>query len=158
MRSIGTLRFLRESYLHLDKNLRFKHRSKGFGMIEVVVSILILAMISLSLVPVLVQSLRVSQLNSDLVSGNQFVADELDQLSFNVATCSDLMFWVFDKSPSVRVFSSGITVVANIIPVDWEDCYGLLYPASVNVLVSLEDIESGDIVSSAYTLVNLGSE
>lgn len=127
-------------------------------MIEVVVSILILAAISLSLVPVLVQSLRVSQLNSNLVSGNQVVSDELDQLSSNVTTCSDLMFWVFDKSPSVRVFSSGLTVVANIIPVDWQDCYGLLYPATVNVLVRLEDIESGDLVSSAYTLVNLGSE
>ena len=155
MRTFG---FLRESYLHLFKNLMPNHYAKGFGMIEVVVSILILAVISLSLAPVLVQSLRVSQLNSTLVSGNQFVADELDQLSCNVATCSDLMFWVFDKSPSVRVFSSGITVVANIIPVDWEDCYGLLYPASVNVLVRLEDIESGDVVSSAYTLVNLGSE
>jgi prepilin-type N-terminal cleavage/methylation domain-containing protein len=135
-----------------------KRRSQGFGMIEVVVSILILAVISLSLVPVLVQSLRVSQLNSNLVAGNQFAADELDQLSSNVGTCSDLMFWVFDKSPSVRVFSSGITVEANLVPVDWDDCYGLLYPASVNVLVRLEDIESGDIVSSAYTLVNLGSE
>jgi type II secretory pathway pseudopilin PulG len=134
------------------------HHAKGFGMIEVVVSILILAAISLSLVPVLVQSLRVSQLNSNLVSGNQVVSDELDQLSSNVTTCSDLMFWVFDKSPSVRVFSSGLTVVANIIPVDWQDCYGLLYPATVNVLVRLEDIESGDLVSSAYTLVNLGSE
>jgi type II secretory pathway pseudopilin PulG len=140
------------------KSMDSGHYSKGFGMIEVVVSILILAAISLSLVPVLVQSLRVSQLNANLVSGNQFVSDELDQLSSNVTTCSDLMFWVFDKAPTVRVLNTGKTVTAIISPVDWEDCFGLIYPASVNVLIRVEDVESGDLVSSAYMLVDVGAD
>lgn len=132
--------------------------SYGFGMIEVVVSILLLAVLSLTLVPVLAQSIRISQLNSRIASASQLVSVELHQLNSNVSTCNDLMTWIYDRTATLKTISTGETLQANVSADGWQDCFGLDYPAAISVRVSVNNLATGDLVSSAYSLVNLDSE
>jgi type II secretory pathway pseudopilin PulG len=51
----------------------------GFGLVEIVVSMFILALLALSLLPLLVQGVRVAAFNSTQASANRMVHDRIEQ-------------------------------------------------------------------------------
>jgi type II secretory pathway pseudopilin PulG len=60
----------------------------GFGMIEVVVSMLMIALLAIAVLPVLIQGLRVSADNSTLATATQILNDKLEAARSIAPQCS----------------------------------------------------------------------
>ena len=60
----------------------------GFGMVEVVVSMFLLAVIAMAILPVIVSSLKASEKNISLTTGTQLVSEQMDVARGLATTCA----------------------------------------------------------------------
>lgn len=65
-----------------------KHDEAGFGLVEIIVSMFLLALLAASFLPILVQGLTTSVRNSTIATGSQIVAQQLDEVRALASTCS----------------------------------------------------------------------
>lgn len=61
---------------------------EGFGLIEIVVSMFMLALLAIAFAPLLIQSLRVSAENSTVATATQLVNDRMQIAQANGPSCS----------------------------------------------------------------------
>ncbi|MDJ0347747.1 hypothetical protein [Cryobacterium sp. PH29-G1] len=121
-------------------------REAGFGMIEIVVSMLLLSLLAIAFLPMLVTSLRVSVSNTSLTSATQLVASEMENIRSLGTTCSDLALYasvppaVFD--PDGRALQAHLHVT----------CSGT-YPDIAPVRVYVTEISTGTTLAEATTSV-----
>src|SRR5690606_14819869 len=74
-------------------SLDSKNRSDaGFGLVEIVVSMLILGLIAISFLPLLIQGVKVAAQNRVLATATQIVNDELEQAR-SLGTCDELVLF-----------------------------------------------------------------
>jgi type II secretory pathway pseudopilin PulG len=61
---------------------------RGFGVIEIVVSMFLLGLLAIATLPLLMQSMIVASNNSRIVTATQVVAQQLQQLTNSGSSCS----------------------------------------------------------------------
>lgn len=66
----------------------------GFGIIEIILSMFLLALIAMAFLPLLMQSLRVSVSNSTLATATQLVAQQMEELRALDPTCTTIQTYV----------------------------------------------------------------
>lgn len=69
----------------------------GLGLVEIVVSMFMLALISVALLPLLVQGLQVSVKNATVATASQLVGQQLDQVRALARNCATIS--TFDDAP-----------------------------------------------------------
>lgn len=117
----------------------------GFGLIEIVISMFLLALLSLALLPLLVQGLTQSKANATLATATQLVNDQIE-LVRSKTKCSTLV-GATSSVPAPQGVALTITrTVGGTCPLTG-------YPITVPVGVTVTRTDTGAVVSSASTLV-----
>jgi len=62
----------------------------GFGIVEIVVSMFLIAILAIAFLPLLIQSLRISAVNATMATATQLVDRELEQFRNVAPTCAAL--------------------------------------------------------------------
>ena len=118
---------------------------EGFGMVEVLVSMLILAILSLALLPVLIMGLKQSASNSTLAAATQLVNDRiraaqaLGPVCTSVATAAGIMNLTDPRGAELQA-----TTVVGSCPTG---------VGTVSVTTTVVRVDTGDTLASATTLV-----
>lgn len=128
-------------------------RDAGLGIIEIMISMMLLAILAVAVLPVLVQGLRTSSSNATLATASQFAGQELDSVRTLSADCATVSS--FDDGPS------RVTADARGIPLEIRRSVGAC-PAAVDypgvVSVSIEVTRVGaptSVLARGTTLVLL---
>ena len=117
---------------------------RGFGLIEIVVAMFLLAIVSLSVLPLLVQGLKLSAANATLANATQ-LANQQMELVRSQSLCSAIV------PASFMVTTQGVTLkVSRTISAS---CPAFGYPITVPVSVSVTRTDTNAIIASASTLV-----
>ena len=70
----------------------------GFGLIEIVISMFLLAVLAMAFLPLLVQSLKQSAANATLVTATQLVNERLELVQSAGGTCSSIGAFAVDST------------------------------------------------------------
>lgn len=76
----------------------------GFGLVEILVSMVLLGVVAVSFLPVLIDSLTVSARNVTTATATQLVNDQLDDAVATVSSCAELK--AFLKETPAKVMDS----------------------------------------------------
>ena len=122
-------------------------REAGFGMIEIVVSMLLLSLLAIAFLPMLVTSLRVSVSNTTLASATQLVATQMDGMRSVGTNCANL------ATRANRVLDEFGSPGRKLQPaVDVINCPAAGgYPTTVPVHVSVTEVSAGRVLAEATT-------
>jgi len=118
-----------------------RRREAGFGLIEIVVAMFLLALLAVAFLPLLVQGITQSSANATLAEATQLVNREMENARAQT-TCSGLTAEPIPDNDS-------LSVTRNVDLCDPD----ALYPITVAVEVSVARTDTGALVSSATTLI-----
>ena len=118
---------------------------KGFGLVEIVVSMLILALLSMALLPVLVQGLQQSVTNSTLATATQLANDRIRAAQAQAPVCANV-----GTTAGVKTLTDdhGVPLKATTTVGSCPTGTG-----TVSVSVSVIRSDSGKVLTTASTLV-----
>ncbi|GAA1687827.1 hypothetical protein GCM10009792_04510 [Microcella alkalica] len=119
----------------------------GFGLVEVVVSMFLLALLSVAFLPLLIESLRVQVLNSKVATANQVLSEQLDAIALVDRTCA--AFDAFRSAPVADVTDGRGTVYRASRAVT--GCTPASYPAPVTVVLTVTVVGDASIRAQATT-------
>jgi prepilin-type N-terminal cleavage/methylation domain-containing protein len=121
-------------------------RDRGFGLVEVLVSMMLLALLAVAILPALVGSLKNSAMNATLATATGLVNQQLENARAHApSTCSSLAASDFTVTDSRGV----VLKVARTVPA----CPASGYPRAISVSVAVTRAATGAAVSSVSTLV-----
>lgn len=119
----------------------------GFGLVEIVVSMFLLALLAVAFLPLLIESLRVSVTNSKVATANQILSEQLDAIALVPRTCA-----AFDAFESVAIPTvtdeRGAVYQADR---DVTGCTPASYPAPVTVVLTVSVVGDTSIGARATT-------
>ena len=119
----------------------------GFGLVEIVVAMFLLALLAIAFLPFLVQGITQSSANGTLAAATQLVNREVENARAQTA-CSDLTADTFtvdnDRGVTLRVTRT----VGTSCPTA-----ATSYPITVPMAVAVARTDTGALVSSAKTLI-----
>lgn len=118
---------------------------EGFGLIEIVISMMLLAILATALVPVLVQGLQQAVSNATLASATQLANEKIEQAR-SWKTCADAVGSNTSVTESHGVVLTVATTVGACAP-------SAENPVSVPVTVVVTRGDTGVIVTTTKTLV-----
>lgn len=136
-------------------NLLDSDSDEGFGLVEIVVSMLILGLLAISFLPLLIQGVKVTAQNRVLATATQVVNDEFEYAR-SLEVCDLLEAWGADtSSPNpdyevTRQVEHPGDALADPCTID--------YPGVLRVTVVVEDAGDDTELVSATTLVLVRSE
>ena len=119
----------------------------GFGMIEIVVSMLLLSLLAIAFLPMLVTSLRVSVSNATLASATQLVATQMENIRSIGTTCAPLRSHA--ATPPAAFDPDGRALQPSFDPITCP----LTYPATVPVHVFVTEVSTNEILAEATTSI-----
>jgi len=125
-----------------------EHRAasdEGFGLIEIVVAMLILAVLSLSALPVLIGSMRLTALDSSVTTATGMVSEQMTLARAQTATCAALTTFAAVAVPTVTDGAVAKTITCPAT-----------YPDTVTFTVKVTVSGSGNTVATATTLIYAG--
>jgi len=125
----------------------------GFTLIEVLVSMLILAIIALALIPAFISQMRATSTNTTIATASQLAGQQIDAAQSLAATCAALQAYQSQTVAAV-IDARGVTLQAQrtvSLP-----CPST-YPATIKVKVSVTTSGSASSLATATTLVLLKS-
>lgn len=125
---------------------RIRESEDGLGLIEIVVSMFLLALTALALLPLLIQGVQASAKNSTTASATQLVSQQVEQARQAATTCQ-----------SLRTF--GLAAVASVTdprgvvlqPVRTVGTCPASYPGTVTFTASVTS--DGDTLATATTRI-----
>ena len=119
------------------------HDDEGFSLIEIVVSMFLIAFLAMAFAPVLVQSMKTSVRNTTIATGTQLLNRELDRLRTTPAFCDAVTgFGAAAVAPTTD--SRGVAFQ----PARQVGACPANYPGVVRVTIS---ISTADVASTALT-------
>ena len=130
----------------------------GFGMIEVVISMFLLSLLSVSFIPLLVNSIKSTGKNTTIATATQIVNQEIEGAravrspTSTTPSCLDITSFLNVTLASVTD-PRGVTLLPNW---DTPTCPAS-YPGVVRARVSVTRSSSTDIVAQAVTLIYVAS-
>lgn len=119
----------------------------GFGLVEIVVSMFLLALLAVAFLPLLIDSLRVSVANSKVATANQILSEQLDKIALVDRTCA--AFAAFDSETIATVTDERGTVYQAARTVT--GCPPASYPASVTITLTVSVVGDSTIGARATT-------
>lgn len=119
----------------------------GFGLVEIVVSMFLLALLSVAFLPLLIESLRVSVTNSKVATANQILSEQLDAIALIDRTCA--AFNTFESVAIQTVTDARGTVYQ--ADRDVTGCTPASYPAPVTIVLTVSIVGEPTIGSRATT-------
>ena len=130
-------------------------RDRGLGLVEILVAMLLLAILSVSFLPVLITGLQLAVRTSQNNTATQLVNEQLDRLAAVDATCTALTTYASEVVPTVTDERGVDYVVDRITP----GCAAGTYPRVVNVQleVSINDGSGREIVVDSAFLLRAAS-
>jgi prepilin-type N-terminal cleavage/methylation domain-containing protein len=118
----------------------------GFSLIEIMVSMLLLAVLAVAILPTLVGSLKNAAMNATLATATGLVNQQLESARSHIpSTCRSLVASDFTLTDSRGVEMRVARTVAS--------CPAAGYPRAISVTVAVTRVDSGAAISSAGTLV-----
>ena len=136
----------------MKKKLDEGYADLGFGMIEIVVSMFLLALLSLAFLPMLVQGMKQSTSNANLAAASQLVNNEIE-LARSRTSCSSLTSTSFSVINPNGVTLNVVRTVDGTCPAPTVAPASPVYPIAVPLTVTVSRADTGAVVSSAKTLI-----
>jgi prepilin-type N-terminal cleavage/methylation domain-containing protein len=124
----------------------------GFGLIEIIVSMFLLALLAAAFLPVLMTALTTSVRNSTIATANQLVGQQLDELRLLASNCVDVS--AFDDAVIASTTDERGTVYQ---PFREVAACPAVYPGTVEVRAWVTENGATDALTDATTLVYLES-
>ena len=123
----------------------------GFGMIEIVVSMFLIALIAIAFIPVLIQGVRISVANTSVATATQLVSQDMERARARGTNCAELRTFA-DEVLSPVVDKRGVSFQADRDPIT---CTGTSadYPKTVPFRVVVTETGSSVVLASAATLL-----
>lgn len=124
----------------------------GFSLVEIVVAMFILALVAVSLAPMLVSALKQTASNAIFTQATHLISQQMDAARTQAATCSALTAYANSTLP-VTATAQGVTlnVVRNL------GVCPSSYPGTVRFTVSVSRTDTNGILASATTLIYVQS-
>lgn len=131
-----------------DENRR--EPDAGFGLVEIVISMFLLAVLAVAFLPLLIDALRATVRNATTATATQIVSEQLDSLSLLPRTCAALVAF---EGASVPTLTDERGTVYTAVR-DIATCPSSGYPIAVNVTVSVTaDTQPNLLVQSRTTVI-----
>ena len=128
---------------------------RGFGVVEVVVSMLLLGLIAVAFLPLLIKSLQVSVANATTATASQLVSGHMEQARAAGDTCSAITAYAGSTLPQV-VDSRGVRYqTTRTIEPDPCPATVAAYPTTIRVIVSVAVVGSPVSPATATSLIFL---
>jgi type II secretory pathway pseudopilin PulG len=124
----------------------------GFGLVEIIISLFILAMIALALLPLLVQGIKTSAKTATVATAVQLVQDQLTQARSVSATCSAVA--------SLAATTITATTDSRGVPLQVSHSAGTCptsFPGTISFTASVTRTDTNAVVSTASTYIYVGS-
>ncbi|MBC7724511.1 MAG: type II secretion system protein [Burkholderiaceae bacterium] len=121
----------------------------GFGLVEIIVSMFLLGLLAVTFLPLLVQALRVTAVNDNLVAASQLVATRFEQLRAVGTDCADLKALAASPVPVSDVDGHPLQTTVSAIQCPAAGAF----PATVAVRVAVTDLAGSHVVVESSTLV-----
>ncbi len=125
----------------------------GFGLVEIIVSMFLLALLAAAFLPILVQGLTTSVRNATIATGSQIVAQQLDELRTLDITCTAVS--TFDDISILATTDERGTVFQSFREVATCSTDPVDYPTVVEVRAWVTENGAVDALTEAITLVYL---
>lgn len=122
----------------------------GFGLVEIVVSMFILAVIAIAFLPLLIQGIKVAADNRTLATATQLIHDQIEQARA-MGTCDSLASF----GASVSQPNANFTLtrgVEHFTDSSLDPC-AIVYPGVVKLTLSVTEAGSAEVIVEATTLV-----
>ena len=127
----------------------YRASERGFGMVEIIVSMFLLTVMGLALLPLITQALQASIANSTLATATQLVVREMEDMRSRGSTCATVRAFAAASRP---VFDpNGQPLQPRIDPIVCPAASA--YPTTVAVHVTVTDVRADSLVAEARTLV-----
>jgi len=129
---------------------------RGFSLIEIVVSMFLLALLVISFAPVLINTLKLTARNATIATATQIVSQQIEAVravrssTATVPSCDDIRQFLLVTQPPV-VDPRGVTLTAG-----WDTfttCTASVSPGFVRVKVSVTQAGYSTATASASTLI-----
>ena len=117
---------------------------RGFGLIEIVVAMFLLAIVTLAVLPLLVQGLKLSASNATVAAASQLANQQVELLR-SKSLCGDI-------APATTT-ATAQGVVLQISRTVGTTCPLLGYPITVPVSVSVTRTDTSVVVATVNTLI-----
>lgn len=122
----------------------------GFGLVEIVISMFLLALLAVAFLPLLIDALRASARNATAATATQLVSEQLDAVSLLPRTCSALAAFESAAVPTVTDARGTVYTPHR----DAAACPASGYPVAVSVRVWVTaDSSSSLLIESATTVI-----
>jgi type II secretory pathway pseudopilin PulG len=120
-------------------------------MVEIVVSMFLIALIAIAFIPVLIQSMRISVVNTSIATATQLVTQNMEEARSRGTNCADLKAFT-DQALSPVVDKRGVSFQTKRDPII---CSGTSadYPKTVPFRVKVTETGSSAELASATTLL-----
>lgn len=134
-----------------SRNENARASNDGFGMIEIVVSMFLLSLIAMALIPVLIQGMRVSVLNTTVATATQILSRDIEEARARGTNCADLLsFSIAPVTPIVD--GRGGAFEVHRTPVVCPAA-GEVMPTTVTFSVSVTRVGDAAELAGATTLI-----
>lgn len=122
--------------------------SSGFGLIEIVVSMFLFALLAVAFLPLLIDALRATVRNATIATATQIMSEQLDTITLVPRTCEAFESWEAEPLP-VTVDSRGSEFQPQRAVTG---CEPGSYPAAVTIIISVSVAPDADIRVESTTL------
>lgn len=129
-------------------------REEGFGLVEIIISMFLLALLSVAFLPLLIDSLRVTVRNATAATATQFASEQLDAVSLVARNCDALAVFESASIPPVTDARGTIYTATRAVAA----CPTSGYPAAVEVTVSVTADSAPTLVIESTTTVIVESD
>jgi type II secretory pathway pseudopilin PulG len=130
----------------------------GFGLVEVMIAMSLLMVIAVAMLPVFVNTLRLSKETVSITTATQAVSEQMDLARYNIPpTCVAVQDFANQVLGRV-VEDPGQSIL--VITMDAEDVCpnATSYPAAFRLTVTVSDFATGEVVAEAETRLVITSE
>lgn len=125
----------------------------GFGIIEIVISMFLLALLAVAFLPLLIQGMKTSVRNSTIATASQLLDQQLGAVRALEPNCDDLQAYEAEAVPA-QTDKRG----TEFQPIREVAACPAAYPGVVRVRVSVKISGSGDVLAEAVTVVYVESQ
>lgn len=132
-----------------------RQNDEGFGLVEIVVSMLIMGLIAISFLPLLIQGVVAAQQNRVLATATQLIHDQIEQARA-IGTCDALA--AFGASVSQPNADFTLTRTIEHFENSALDPCAIAYPGVVRLGLAVTEAGESVVLVEASTLVLVHSE
>ena len=129
-------------------------KESGFGVIEIVVSMFLLALLAVAFLPLLITSLQVTVTNARVATASQLVTKQLEQVGAAGSSCSAVKAFVA-VNPAPVADPNGELQPRHSLDLPASDVCAAPYLRVVSLRVWVTATGSSDVLAEARTLVLL---